>query len=486
MLTLARALASVRRARPLAGAAAQRALPAAAAAARGFAAAPAPPRAPHTFFVQRAPGGGYAEVEVAAGSSVAALVKATIAELRLDAPPDAVALSLSAGGAGAPPLDETLSLDTAIAAGALAPRAKLLVSARAGIAAAQLAAAADSAADARIFALAAALRDARVVPIEGATSGAALVTLPAGVGWPQLGASPLFVRSFYEGCYEGVLRSLDEGGTAEYRKFTVIGNAGIGKSAFGAYVLWRSVCARRTVVYVSDKVDDAFIIHSDGRVESFDKEDFNRRTRAVRSLTSTVLICDGVTPPIVDAFTLLITSPKRERWKEFDKIEGSRRLFFPVFSRPEMSDMMHACFSRLLVAGAASGGEAGVWARYGKWGGIPRYVFGKLDVGSQRLLESAVTSIKVDELFDHLGARGVESDDAASHRLVHLKPVGEAPDGFFVDSRDGDAYDLDRSELGSPFIKKLVARQVKARHINRLRDLLASGHVNGEILRRPL
>jgi hypothetical protein len=87
-----------------------------------------PPR--HTFFVQRAVGGGFAEVEVAAGASVSALVDATVAKLRLDAPPDTVTLALAGAAAGAPPLDATLSLEEALAAGALAPRAKLLVTVR--------------------------------------------------------------------------------------------------------------------------------------------------------------------------------------------------------------------------------------------------------------------------------------------------------------------------------------------------------------------
>ncbi len=116
----------------------------AAAPARGLAAAPPPQppavarrrralfaRAPHTFFVQRAAGVGFAEVEVAAGASVAALVKAAVAELRLDAAPDAVTLSHAGAAPGAPPLDATLTLDAALAAGALAPRAKLLLAVRA-------------------------------------------------------------------------------------------------------------------------------------------------------------------------------------------------------------------------------------------------------------------------------------------------------------------------------------------------------------------
>ena len=111
---------------------------------------------------------------------------------------------------------------------------------------------------------------------------------------------------------------------------------------------------------------------------------------------SAVLICDGMTPPICPAFTVLITSPRRERWKEFAKCVGARRLFFPVFSRHEIEDMRRACFPRLSGAEA----EAGVLERFGRWGGIPRYVLAKLDKKSQGLLESAVTRVNINEFFN--------------------------------------------------------------------------------------
>jgi hypothetical protein len=306
------------------------------------------------------------------------------------------------------------------------------------------------------------------------------VTLPAGVDWPQLGGAPLFVRPFYEGCYEGVLISLDPSCTAAVRKFTILGNEGIGKSAFGAYVLWRAVQARRTVVYVSNKVHEAFIIHADGRAESFVKSAFDERTCTALALKSTVLICDGLTPPIVDAFTILITSPKRERWKEFSRVAGSRRLFFPVFSRAEMSDMLRSCFPQLHTD-VESGGEAGVWARYRQWGGIPRFVLGNFDDDSQWQLESAASRIRVDELCRLLGAREIESDDAASHRLLHLEPAGETADGSFTAPHDAASYRVDRSELGSPYIKNLVYRAIEAQDIRRIESLLSRAPANPAI-----
>jgi len=280
------------------------------------------------------------------------------------------------------------------------------------------------------------------------------------------------VRSFYEGCFEGVLRSFDaDRSPGAYRKFTIVGNAGIGKSAFGAYLLWRAVQARRTVVYVSDKVKDAFVLHGDGRVEAFVSSEFLPRASSILDDASTVLICDGVKPPVCSAFTVLITSPVRERWKEFNKCVDASRLFFPVFSLREIGDMRRACFPRLSGAEA----EAGVQERYEKWGGIPRYVLAKLGKDSQELLARATTRIYVDALLRDLDEGEIESDAAVSHRLVHLKPAGERADGSFSDPHSADSYLFARSELGSTHIVEAVLRAAEQRDLDRLHSMLAEG-----------
>jgi hypothetical protein len=77
--------------------------------------------------------------------------------------------------------------------------------------------------------------------IPDSKSGASLLRLPDGVEWPQLGAAPLFVRSFYEGCVDGPLAGFDKDGTAELRKFVVVGNAG---SASWGWGLGRGIVLR--------------------------------------------------------------------------------------------------------------------------------------------------------------------------------------------------------------------------------------------------
>jgi hypothetical protein len=80
--------------------------------------------APLVFYAKRAFDVDFAEVEVAMGASVAALKRAVLSELRLDAPPGAVTLSLESGG---PPLDARRALSDAFDARALALRPSLLV-----------------------------------------------------------------------------------------------------------------------------------------------------------------------------------------------------------------------------------------------------------------------------------------------------------------------------------------------------------------------
>ena len=445
--------------------------------ARGFAAA----AASITYFVKRVGAASVSAVTVSADADVDGLVSAALAQLRVDVPRDTVTLARARGNGA--PLDARLSL----AAAQLRARDELVLTVHAPPAVARAVSAHRAAADARIAALGAALREAEAVPFADSASGAALVTLPAGVEWPQLGDAPLFVRSFYAGCVEGALGGLDAGGAAGFSKFAVVGNAGIGKSAFGAYVLWRAVKAGRTVVYLSNKVHRPFIIHADGRGESLTHASFEERTDAVLDDKATVFICDGIAPQIVPAFTVLLTSPRRERWKIFHQMPEARRLFFPVLSRAEVHDMLYACFPQLLTD-EKSGGERGVWERYRRWGGIARYVLSKLDDDSQQLIDSAPTRVQINELLDSLGSREIEADSAVSHRLLHLNPAGEqtSDDGVFTNPHDAASYLLVRSELASPFVRERLLAVTDNQDLGRLDAILARGNAGRTFSKLPI
>lgn len=391
-------------------------------------------------------------------ASVAALQDAVIAKFKLDIAPDSVCLLREVEG-GAPVLldsrkklaDQSIKEGSSVLVEIIAPDVPP-------------ASAAEATALENVKRLFAALRGAELEPIPSSRSS--LIKLPEGVLWPQLGAEPLFVRDFYCGLYEGPLASCDPGCKAKLRKFIIRGNAGIGKSAFGVYMLWRAVKAGRTVVYTSDKVEYSFVMHSDGHVEVFDKSLLIPRAKGIMASVSTVFICDGIQPPVASAFTVLITSPKRERYKEFFKLVDCEILTVPVFSRHEIRDILHTCFSQLAPH------EDLVWELYRKWGGIVRYVLAKQSSSSQRLLKASLTSIDLDDLIFHLGADEIESDDKASHRLLHLKPEGEG-EHEFSNPYNIDSYMLARTELASKYAVELVYDALEQRHYQRLKNVLA-------------
>ncbi len=389
---------------------------------------------------------------------MAVLKDAVIAKLKLDIAPNRVRLLREVEDGGPVPLDSRKKLaDQSIKEGS-----SVLVE----IIAPDVppASAGEAAALKNCKRLFAALQGAELEPIPSSRSS--LIKLPEGVLWPQLGKAPLFVRDFYCGLFEGPLVSCDPDGSANLRKFIIRGNAGIGKSAFGSYLLWRAVKAGRTVVYTSDKVRASFVFHSNGLVEAFGAQDFERRTWDVLEHASTIFICDGIKPPVVNAFTVLITSPKRKRYKEFFKLVDCEILTVPVFFRHEITDILHTCFPQLLLS------QDLVWELYRKWGGIVRYVLAKQRTSSQKLLKAALTRIDLDDLIFHLGDDEIESDDKASHRLLHLKPVGEG-EHEFSDPYNIDSYMLARTELASKHAAELVYNALEQRHYQRLKNLLA-------------
>jgi len=195
------------------------------------------------------------------------------------------------------------------------------------------------------------------------------------------------------------------------------------------------------VVYQSAKLPTAYVFHSSGRVEKVKKSDvYGPSTLQLLEDHSTVFISDSITPACVHAFTVLITSPKRERWSEFNKESDCARLFFPVFSWEEIQQLQEGCFP----------GVTGVIERFLVWGGIPRYVLAKLSRDDQNQIYAALTSPDFRLLADCLGKEEVESDAAASHRLWHLKVRGEFDSSLKTTS--SEFYELCRTELGSTFI----------------------------------
>lgn len=73
--------------------------------------------------------------------------------------------------------------------------------------------------------------------------------LPEGVVWPDMTSSVLHVRYFFQDFLDGVLCGFDRE-RAGFKRLIVCGTAGLGKSAFGAWLCAQAVLyTNRTVVY---------------------------------------------------------------------------------------------------------------------------------------------------------------------------------------------------------------------------------------------
>jgi hypothetical protein len=274
------------------------------------------------------------------------------------------------------------------------------------------------------------------------------VVLPDGVQWPTLHSPVLFVRDFYEPFYDSVLNGMTafkpaDTGAVVVKKVILCGNPGIGKSAFGMYALFRAVRDGRTVVYASAKLSPKCYVFRNGAV--YAEKGLDNLAQFTAD-PETVLICDSMIPPVCEAFTLLVTSPRKDRWHEFNKEMDCTMLFFPVFTLDEIRACRDECFSGV--------DDAGMMSRFARWGGIPRYVLAKLKAADQQQLEDAVNSTTLDSVIEHSGALELKSDKDMSHRLLHIKVAGETDASLLPSS--ADYYCKSRNELASKYVAELV------------------------------
>ena len=241
-------------------------------------------------------------------------------------------------------------------------------------------------------------------------------------------------------------------------------------------------CGARTVVYASNQVEYSFTLHSNGRVEVYDAGQLMQRAKGTLEDPSTVFICDGMQPAVASAFTVLLTSPRRERYSDFFTLPDCEMLTVPVFFRHEVKDMLRTCFPHLVPH------EERVWELYGRWGGLVRYVLGKRGMESQLQLEDALTAATLEDLVLHLGARVIESRNSARnsalHRLLHLTPAGvlEGADTF-SGPYDASSYILTRTELASPFVKTRLFQFMQQRHFEHLNMVLAQPNASPSLSR---
>lgn len=257
----------------------------------------------------------------------------------------------------------------------------------------------------------------------GVKEGDRIITLDGGVDWPTLGSPVLFLRHFYDAFYTGVLGSC--GGSKDdkgkrIRKVVVCGTPGIGKSAFGMYALFRALRDGHTVVYDSGRLEVGFVFYPSGDVVHFKHADRGDLAGLLVD-PRTVHISDSIVPADNNAFTLLVTSPRRAVFHEFAKsVDCLPPCYFPTYTVDELLELAAVAFADEL-----RDDEAGIHERFDRWGGVPRYVLGKSAAIYQPDLDRALTESAISAKTLRQAFASSDAVPDLAHHLLHLRSRGE-------------------------------------------------------------
>ncbi len=253
------------------------------------------------------------------------------------------------------------------------------------------------------------------------TSGIRIVN--SHLRWPVLGDNFLFIRSFYPKTFE----ELHLYSTMKRDRFCaggviVLGTPGIGKSCSIGYFLWRFVRVGRTVVVYEGK-HQLVSTFTTRRVQSkrCSPGDLLSKVEELNDPT-TIFMWD---PPEkreelahMQAFVIYFVSPQEERYKSLKKTGVARMVYFPVYTREEMLDIVpHARSTKSSECQVI--GEAWVDKVLERFDGNLRVLFGNDQYFGDRCSEQ---DKKINALAQNKVWRPVEELPKMSSTIVKLCP----------------------------------------------------------------
>jgi hypothetical protein len=192
--------------------------------------------------------------------------------------------------------------------------------------------------------------------------------------WPMLQCRVLLERDFYARFFteKKWLGSLPPGGPQ--CKLVVLGQPGIGKTAFGWWLIAQLLRSGRTVVYSRNSakrgtpVDEAhFVFHRGVALETL--APFVNAASNLLSDPSVVHICDSRKPTLDGrCHKIMLTSPDPDLWRWFVEKEYADTAYFPLYSDAELEVLRAAEFGEALSKDVLA-------LRRKAWGNVPRPVF---------------------------------------------------------------------------------------------------------------
>jgi len=227
-----------------------------------------------------------------------------------------------------------------------------------------------------------------------------------GQGVSFLGERKFGSRVFVRECYLELLDLVLNGGM----DVLVRGTPGIGKTHFSFLLILRLIAEGKTVVYERRKGAGAYLFSSTEVQSGRSFKDF----REVGS-KETFLILDAIDVDVINARTILVSSPNESNFHDFvKKIDPTKDAYYmPPWSLEEILDCNGKMYNRNVPA---------IRAGYEKVGGVPRILLEKetVDIGP---VNDAITTTSGLSWKDI--SRNLAVNSQVSGKVFHMIPTAD-------------------------------------------------------------
>jgi hypothetical protein len=245
-----------------------------------------------------------------------------------------------------------------------------------------------------------------------------VLSLPEGLEWPFVDSRHLFVRNYFDPLWSEIKGVYYENQppTSKFqtRRILVLGNSGIGKTAFLNYVLYQAL--QEGIPVLAETREDRY--YFDGDMAAYEDVHLDVTLRKKRKDTRVLFLHDHQPfsePPIIPgrgALTIAPVSPDPKHCHEFSK-HMCRTRWVPL---PTISEIaaMNSIGSQLP--------QSELQDRLELYGPIPRSIFDDEQEERRRRLESKISSFKLGQQFEEmlLKAELPEDKHGLSWWVVHV------------------------------------------------------------------
>ncbi|CAG8661206.1 5202_t:CDS:2, partial [Racocetra fulgida] len=243
---------------------------------------------------------------------------------------------------------------------------------------------------------------------------------------------------------KGVITDLDDEGGSASSGCAITSTPGIGKTFFGLYLLF----------YIRYNYPDAIIVWQfaekicyqfspDGNVQ---KGDISLFDKTLDNPNNFLLVDAQALTFQCDAYMILFTSPKLERFNEAVKWQGFTQYYMPVWDREEIITLWSLQYKNKKNSKGEEFTLELVGELLGKWGPIPRSVLLKWDdVAYQRKYQQLIDEVNLEDCINSIDKSGMSAGAISAHKEYYNRPKSKtfaSIDSFSLNNKTLDLYQI--------------------------------------------